>query len=114
MIPSKATGIDKIPAKVLKISADIIAPSLTAIFNLSLHTAIFVSEWKLPGVQPIYKSEDKSKYENYLPISVLPVVSKIFKKEIFRQLYDYLTANSLISTFHSGFRPKYSTLTLLL
>ncbi len=115
MIPSKATGIDKIPAKVLKISADIIAPSLTAIFNLSaLHTGIFVSEWKLARVQPICKSEDKSKCENYRPISFLPVVSKIFEKEVFRQLYDYLSANSLISTFQSGFRPKYSTLTLLL
>ncbi len=44
LIPSKTTGIDKIPAKVLKISADIIAPSLTTIFNLSLYTGIFVSE----------------------------------------------------------------------
>ncbi len=60
LIPSKATGIDKIPDKVLKISADIIAPSLTAIFNLSLFTGIFVSEWKLARVQPIYKSEVKA------------------------------------------------------
>ena len=33
---SKSTGIDMIPARVLKISADIIAPSITWIFNLSL------------------------------------------------------------------------------
>ena len=39
LVTSKATGVDKIPAKVLKLSADIIAPSLTTIFNQSLHTA---------------------------------------------------------------------------
>lgn len=114
LIVSKATGIDKIPAKVLKISADIVAPSLTSIFNQSLRSGIFVSDWKLARVHPIYKSEDRSKCENYRPISILPVVSKIFEKEIFRQLYDYLSVNSLISKFQSGFRPKYSTLTLLL
>ena len=52
---SKATGIDKIPTKILKISTNIIAPSLTAIFNLSLHAGIFISDWKLARVQPIYK-----------------------------------------------------------
>ena len=62
---SKATGIDKIPTKILKISTNIIAPSLTAIFNLSLHTGIFISDWKLARVQPIYKSEDRTKCENY-------------------------------------------------
>ena len=63
-------------------------------------------------MQPIYKSEDRSKCENYRPISILP--SKIFEKEIFQQLYSYLSANSLISKFQSGFRPKHSSLTLLL
>ena len=41
---SKATGIDKIPAKILKISVNIIAPSSTAMFNMSLHTGIFISD----------------------------------------------------------------------
>ena len=104
---SKVTGIDKIPANILKISVNIIAPSLTAIFNLSLHIGIFISDWKLARVQPIYKSEDRTKCENYRPISVLPVVSKIFETEIFRQLHDYLSTNSLLSTFQSGFRPKH-------
>lgn len=39
---SKGTDLDKIPAKMLRIAADIIAPSLTYIFNLSVPTAVFV------------------------------------------------------------------------
>ena len=42
----KATGLDNIPAKILKLSADIIAPLLTFIFNLSLATGIYIDEWK--------------------------------------------------------------------
>jgi hypothetical protein len=36
----------KIPAKILRVSVDIIAPSLTYIFNLSLDTGIYVDDWK--------------------------------------------------------------------
>ena len=110
----KATGLDKIPAKILKLSANIIAPSLTFIFNLSLATGIYIDEWKQARVTPIFKSGDRRQCENYRPISVLPVVSKVFEKEVFRQLYSYLTENSLLSKFESGFRPKHSTVTALI
>ena len=94
---NKSTGLDKIPAKILKLSAEIIAPSLTYIFNLSLASGIYLNEWKRARVTPIYKSEDKTKCENYRPISILPVISKVLEKEIFRQVYGYLTDNDLLS-----------------
>ena len=40
----KATGLDKIPNSLLKIAADVVAPSLTGIFNQSLVTGIFPSD----------------------------------------------------------------------
>ena len=43
----KATGVEKIPNKLLKITADVVAPSLTGIFSQSLVTGIFLSEWKV-------------------------------------------------------------------
>ncbi len=59
---------------------------MTYIFNLSLYTGIYVDEWKRARVIPIYKSEDRQKRENYRPISTLPIVSKVFEREVFRQL----------------------------
>ena len=41
---SKATGMDNLPAKILKISSYLIAPSLTAIFNMSLKSGIYIDE----------------------------------------------------------------------
>ena len=41
-------------------------------------------------------------------------MSKVFEREVFRQLYSYLTENSLLSNFQSGFRPKHSTATALI
>lgn len=77
---------------------NIIAPSLTFIFNLSLMTwGIYMDEWKCAPVTPIFKSGDWRQCENYCPISIKPVVSKAFEKEVFRQLYSYLTENSMLS-----------------
>jgi hypothetical protein len=61
--PNKSTGLDKIPAKILWLSAEIIAPSSTYIFNLSLDTGIYVGDWKRARVILIYKSEDRRKCE---------------------------------------------------
>ena len=87
--------MDNIPVKILKMSSYIIAPSLTAIFNMSLH-GVYIDEWKLARVIPIYKSENKSKCENYRPISILPAISKVFEREVFNQIYRHLNENSLI------------------
>ncbi len=73
---AKATGMDGIPANILKLKSTLIAPSITFIFNLSIRTGIYIDEWKLAKVIPIYKSEDKRKCENYRPISILPIISK--------------------------------------
>ena len=111
---SKATGMDSIPAKILKMSANIIASSLTAILNLSLNSGIYIDAWKKSRVTPIFKSEDRQKCENYRPISILPIISKIFEKEVSDQLYEYLSQNLLLSKYQSGFRPKHSTMSALI
>ena len=112
----KATGLDMIPCKLLKMAADIIAPSLTSIFEKSIYTGIFPAEWKLARVTPVLKRGTKSDLNNYRPISVIPVVSKVFEKIIYDQLYEYLNDNKLLSDrgCQSGFRSLHSTLTALL
>ena len=99
----------------LRIAADVIAPSLTFIFNLSLSTGIFVDDdRKNARVTPIHKDGSKLVMGNYRPISLLPIISKIFEQEFFQQLYKYMNENNLISKFQSGFRPGYSTLSALI
>ena len=75
---SKSTGLDKIPAKVLKIVSSIIAPSLTYICNLSLSSGIFIDDWKNARVYPVYKGNDHRDMGNYRPISILPIIERSF------------------------------------
>ena len=62
---AKATGLEKIPNRLLKISADVVALSLTGILNQSLVTGIFPPDWKLAKVSPTFKNESKSDLNNY-------------------------------------------------
>ena len=110
----KATGLDKIPCKLLKLAGVIVGPSLTSIFKSSIDNGICSSEWKVAKVTPIFKKGAKSDLNSYRPISVLPIVSKIFQKIIYQQLYDYLNENKFLSNYQSGFRSLYSTQTALL
>ena len=110
----KPTGLDNIPCKLLKIAADVIAPSLTCIFNQSLLTGIYPSDWKLAKVTPIFKTGSKTDLNDYRPISVIPAVAKIFEKIVYDQLYNYLNVNHLLTSCQSGFRSLHSTLTALL
>ena len=110
----KATGLDMIPSRLLKIAASIVAPSLTGIFTKSIITGIHPSEWKIARVTPVFKKGVKSNLNNYRPISVIPVVSKVFEKIVYDQLYQYLNDNQLLSSCQSGFRPLHSTLMALL
>ena len=61
-----------------------------------------------------FKKRPKSDLNNYRPISVLPIVSKLFEKIIYQQLYDYLDKNKLLNIYQSGFRSLHSTMTALL
>ena len=105
----KATGLDGLPARLLKDSAVLIADSVTRLVNLSIKSGTVPSEWKQAKVVPLFKSGNKDDLDNYRPISILPILSKILEKVVFHQLHSYLSKNSLLSPYQSGFRANHST-----
>lgn len=111
---SKATGLDKISAKMLRLCPDLIAESLCAIFNRSINTGIFPDEWKCSKVIPLHKKGDRSDLDNYRPISIIPVVAKVFERIIYNQVYKFLIDTKVLSNCQSGFRSLHSTVTALL
>ena len=110
----KSFGYDNISGYLLKLAFPLISKTLALIFNASIETSTFPDIWKVARVAPIYKEGEKSDKLNYRPISVLPVLSRIFEKLIYDQLYQYLDGSGFLTSDQSGFRPLHSTATCLL
>ena len=82
---------------------------LSLITNQSFRTGIFPDKLKIYKITPLFKKGDELIVDNYRPISVLPVLSKIFEKIAFAQLYDYINENRLLYHGQYGFRKGHST-----
>ena len=107
--PSKAYGPDQIPPSFVKDGINEICKPLEYLINMSLTTSTFPSVEKSARVKPIYKSDKRSMMNNYRPISILPVFSKVIESLVHQQLYEYLEKNRLLSKFQFGFRKNRNT-----
>ena len=107
---NKSTHIDTYSIKVVKYLTSIISPVLCKIINKSFEVGYFPQFCKVAKVLPLYKSGDPKDVNNYRPISLLPIFSKIFEKIVYQKLYGFLQKNNLLSNCQFGFRKKLSTL----
>ena len=86
----KSSSIGSIPATILKQCVDIYLPFLTKAINHAITKDIFPEQLKKSEVIPLYKREDPLKKENYRPVSLLPHVSKVFERIIYKQINIYM------------------------
>ena len=103
----KATQDSVIPAKALKENAAFFAEHLYIFFNEAIESSKFPSSWKQANITPVFKKGSRNQKENYRPVSILPIISKIFEKILSKQLYIYF--ENILSKFQCGFRKGFST-----
>ena len=112
--PTNSCGSDGIQFRFLIDSLPVTIFYILVIVNTSIVTGIYPDPWKCPIVTPIYKSGDTDNVENYRPVSLLCIISKILEKVVAIQLIDFLEKNRLLCNEQHGFRPSLSTETALL
>ena len=111
---SGTRGLDGIDGKILKLSAPVIAETLTYVYNLCIDKSLFPIQLKQARVIPIFKSGDPSQPSNYRPISILPALSKPLEKHINKHLSKHLETYDLLHINQSGFRQNHSCQTALI
>ena len=111
---SHGSGVDGISSFFIKTAIYFLARPLSYIFNCSLLNGTFPDSWKVARVAPIFKEGSADELSNYRPISVLPVLSRLFEKLVYNQLYNYLNEYQFIYRHQSGFRSFHSVVTCLL
>ena len=102
---NKANGPDTISVNMVRLCGHQLCVPLKIIFDNILNTGIFPDQWKEANVTPVHKKNDKQIISNYRPISLLPIFAKVFERIIFKNLYNFLISNKLITKNQSGFRP---------
>ena len=102
-------GIDDISAKPIKYINDIIVIPLSYICQLSLTQGCFPNELKVAKIIPLYINGEKSQLNNYKPISLLPLFSKILERLVYNKLYAFLIKNELSYSLQFGFRKYHAT-----
>ena len=107
--PKSSSGPDGIPTKIIKSCIVELIHPLRYFINQSLSKGHFHSRLKEALIIPLYKNEEKDKFTNHRPISLLNSISKIFEKIVHIQVYKYLSINKILSENQFGFRSKHST-----
>ena len=65
MSTNKATGMDQLSIKLVKLAAPLITHAMTVMFNKSITLGTFPCEWKISKVTPVYKSGVREVMNNY-------------------------------------------------
>ena len=112
--PFKAPGPDGITPKLLKITANEIAPALTLIFNISIRSSALPADWKLAHIAPVFKKGERYKPSNYRPISLTSIACKMLEHIVTSHIMTHLEKHNILSEEQHGFRRGRSCETQLL
>ena len=108
-LKDSSAGWDDINASLFKLSINSVITPFTHICNLSLLNGVFPNELKIARVCPIFKSGNPMHFVQYRPVSVLPVMSKVFERIMYDRIYTFMHDLKLLYEFQFGFRPNHST-----
>ncbi|CAG9828874.1 unnamed protein product [Diabrotica balteata] len=108
--PKKAPGYDLITGELLKNLPRKAIVKLTHLINAALRLRYILRLWKVAEVIMIAKpGKSPNEVTSYRPISLLPVMSKLFEKLLLKRLKPIIERKNLIPNHQFGFRNQHST-----
>ena len=109
---NKASQSSDIPTKIVIENVDIFGDFICTSYNNTVKSSQFYQNLKLADITPAYKKGKKDMKENYRPVSILPNLSKIFEKLMFKEMSQFF--DKIFSKYQCGFRKGFSTQQCLL
>ena len=92
----------------------IFAPKLSAMFRKLIHLGEFPSCWKIASVTPIPKEGNSCRAKDFRPISITPVLSKVFERLIASRLHKFIETERILPKTQFGYRKGLGTVDALL
>lgn len=110
---SACLDVYNLGSRLLKNILDVIAEPLAYLFNMCISEGVFPDALKLAKVLPLLKKGSATDFDNYRPISIIPIIGKVFEKILKARLLSYFESNGLLSNSQYGFRTGRSTIQAL-
>ena len=104
---SKTTQLEGIPTKIVKENLNIFATFLTKDINKCIRKGEFPDKLKIADITQAFKRGDKHDKSNYRPVSILPILSKVYEKCLYKQIENCM--ENILSNFQCGFRKGFNT-----
>lgn len=98
-----------INTKIIKYIGDYLVVPLTDMFNMCLKSNTFPNILKISKVIPVHKKGSLNDPSNFRPISIIPLIGKIFEKALKSRINSYFENNNLFNKAQFGFRTNHST-----
>ena len=113
---SSSFAHDRIDAKTIKLTCDILIRQITYVVNLSIKSAKFINKWRIGKVVPLFNGKSASPLDpkGFRPISLLPVLSKLAECVVQKQIVEHFDNNGLWNKNQHGYRNGRSTTSTLL
>ena len=108
-----STGYDNTPVSFIKPIAEYIASPLSFIINNLIEESKFPDQCKIPRISPIPKVNNPTELKDYRPISILPILSKVYEKQVLHQKTNFIETQQVYNNHQSGYRKNHSTATIL-
>ena len=107
---NKSLDIDLVMNEHIKSTFHIMGPIYEKLFNIILDSGVLPEVWSVGLIKPIYKRKgEKTKPENYRPITLVSCIGKLFTGILSNRLYTYAENNDIFSNTQAGFRKGHST-----
>ncbi len=110
---NKAAGPDALPNRVLQACASELTPAITTLFQSSIDSGELPKDWRDANIAPVFKKGDRHTPENYRPVSLTCVLSKLLEHIICRHILNHLDKNRVLTSLNHGFRKGFSCETQL-
>lgn len=111
---TRSEGVDGVNIVIVKSCIDLLAPTLSVIFNASISMGVVPDYLKIAKIIPVYKTDDRHKFSNYRPISILSCFSKILEKILYNRFIDFINKQNILFSSQYGFRKNHSTFMAIL
>ena len=106
---NSAPGPDVITSKFITMAKIVLVPVLTKLYNKCIKEECFPDDFKLSNVIPISKTAASKDLGDFRPISHLNIFSKIFKKILKDEMFNFINKNILLESEQFGFTTNSST-----